>query len=252
MTFLFLPWYTNARTETTWGIIQTSIWKCSSDGREKNTLLQFLYRIPTSCEKERYNLQTTIIYNKFREYKQHYSFSTGATIPRTTGQLKQVIDEVIPDNKDVILMEKICKLWRIRDKVSPLCNNRDLYRNLKKISADKNVSFELMVGITYTESHIGANFKPEKCRVHNNRWWKKAKKLDDGTMVRPPSMPLKDGCRLYHFESVEEYRTSFANTLKIWYIDKHCVSPECISRYYVRNDGTIKTQWCKNVRKFYQ
>lgn len=251
--FLLLPWLANTIPNRDERTISETTRKYGRVGWCKIKMLLELCRIQTASGFQCRDLQTDFDYSELMKCIVWHNFYTGATIPKTTGWLVTVtIDEVKPDNKDVLLMEKICKWWKIRDNVSPLCNNRDLYWNLKKISAAKNVSFELMVGITYTESHIGANFKPEKCFVHNNRGGKKAKKLDDGTMVRPQSMPLKDWCRLYHFDTVEEYRNSFANTLKMWYIDKWCSTPECISRYYVKNDWVIKTWRCSNIRKFYQ
>ena len=154
-------------------------------------------------------------------------------------------------NGDVELMSKVCEFGKIHGYTTPLCNNWNMWWDLKKISADKNVSFELMLWISYAESHIWANFNPQKCRIHNNRWGKKAKKLDGWSMVRV-KLPLSDWCWLYHFKTVEEYRNSFANVLRLWYIDKWCKSPECISQYYVGTNWLVKDWRSKNVRKFYQ
>lgn len=157
----------------------------------------------------------------------------------------------------------ICEYWKIHWRVSPLCNNRELYENLKTISTNKWVDFWLMVWITYAESHIWINRSPHQwCSASNNWSGKKREKYDDGTnsikfwqqyhTLQPELKGKLSWCWLYAFDNVEHYWNSFANTLYYWYISKNCYTPECISRRYVGWWWWIKSSRVNRVRLFYR
>ena len=155
----------------------------------------------------------------------------------------------VVNEHDKVLMNKICKYGKIHWNISPLCNNWDLYKKLKVISMNKWVEFWLLVGITYAESHIWANHSSDICATYNNRSGIKWKKLDNWTVLKN-ELPDENGCRLYKFDSVEDYRNSFTNSIKLWYIDKDCKTPECISQYRVRADWKVKDRWSYRVNLF--
>ena len=146
-------------------------------------------------------------------------------------------------------MAKICKYWKIHWNTSPLCEDWGLYKNLKTISKEHFVEFWMQVGISYSESHIWANYASDNCRNYNNWSWIKWRKNDDWSIDKP-KLPDSKGCYLYKFDSIEDYRESFANTLQQGYIERSCDTPECISRYYVKNDWAVKTKRSNRVRMF--
>lgn len=161
--------------------------------------------------------------------------------------------------QDKTLMAKICDLWQIHDKQTLLCNDWKLFDKLKSISLHRWVDFWLMVWISYSESHIWINFRNAKweldddCSKSNNWWGIKAAKMDDGSVDRPqlPSYTVnEEWCRLYNFASVEQYRGHLANTIKMWYYDAQCTTPECISKYYVGKRWEVKEYRAKRVRLF--
>jgi len=148
-------------------------------------------------------------------------------------------------DEDWDLMNKICKYWKINWKVSPLCNNRELFYKIKDISKRYEVNHWMLIWITMSESHIGANYSSSKCSWYNNwswikreKWWPKKK------------YPDENGCRLYKFESLEEYFEEFAKIIKEWYIDRGAKTPEEISKSYVKNDWVIKHSWSNRVNLF--
>lgn len=146
-------------------------------------------------------------------------------------------------------MNKICKYGKIHWNVTPLCGNTWLYIMLKQISKAHNLNFELQIAITYKESHIWANFNPQRCSYTNNRSWIKGKKNDDWTTTKT-KLPNQTWCYLYEFATVEEYRESFSNSLKMWYIDAWCDNAVCLSRYYVGVRWPIKPEWVKTIQRF--
>lgn len=145
-------------------------------------------------------------------------------------------------------MLKICTKWKLRWIVSPLCNNRPLYKNLKYISDVKWVSFMMMLSVSFAESHIGVNFKPSKCSSTNNWWWIKWSKANNGK-VDKINLPDKNWCRLYSFNSVEEYWNALANTLKLWYYNAWCNNATCLSDRYVWWPW-VDMSWVNRVNSF--
>lgn len=144
-------------------------------------------------------------------------------------------------------MWKVCSKWQIRWNKSPLCWNTWLFLRLEDIAIKHWLSFGTMLAITFAESHVWANYVG-KCWWTNNRSGIKAKKNDDWTMVKY-KLPYS-WCRLYPFNSPEEYRESFANTLSIWYMNKGCDTVECVSTRYVGTPWPIKYSWVNNVKSF--
>ena len=149
--------------------------------------------------------------------------------------------DIIPEDE---IMQAICKYGQIHWNTSPLCNNYDLLDRIKAISKEEWVSYRLMLGITYAESHIGTNFKPQHCSTTNN-WagikWDSDKNKD-----------WKDGCWLHQFEDVEAFWRSFSKSIYNWYVSKDCDTAECISRRWVRWDWTLdgKQWWINRVNLF--
>jgi len=165
----------------------------------------------------------------------------------------QTVATKTEDNtEDEWIMWQICRYWRLRGEVSPLCDNRDLYQKLKGISDNRGVDFGLAVWITYAESHIWINFNPHYCDVSNNRAGKKREKYDDGSnSVR---FHQQDNyipwCRVYNFESVDEFWQSHVNSLWYGYVSKWCDTPECISKRRVQWDGKTSPSRNRRVRLF--
>ncbi len=108
---------------------------------------------------------------------------------------------------------------------------------------------EVLIGITYAESHIGTNFAPsQECGRMNNRWWVKAIKYDNGK-VEKYKLPYS-WCRLYPFKSYEEFFHSLANTLSLGYVSKWCDDLSCLSSWYVWSPWSIKYGRVSKVKYF--
>lgn len=176
-------------------------------------------------------------------------------------KLKEYKDDRQPTIHDKKLMSKIIKYGKIHWRVSPLAENRELYRELKDISKERWVEFWLMVGMSYAESHIAANYSPKwACSISHNRAGMKRDKRDDGSLSKKYDQQYKElpeeiknelkWCYVYYFPTYQEWRRSFANLLKYGYIEKGCDTPECISRYRVRNDWAVKTSRSSRVNIF--
>jgi len=143
------------------------------------------------------------------------------------------------------LMNRICKYGTIHWVTSPLCNDWDLFRELKAISEYVWVDFGLLVWITYAESHVGTNFAPsQECWLSNNR---AGIKWDSDW-----NRQYRKGCRLHQFDTVQAFRTSFAKSIKKGYYDKECKTAECITKRWVRWDGKSdwKQGWINRVNLF--
>lgn len=152
------------------------------------------------------------------------------------------------ETSDEVIMNKICELWQINWKKSPLCNNKELYNKFKQISLDKWVDFWLMLWITYAESHIWANYLPSYCWSLNNWAWMKWVRTDEWKMLWG-KFPDERWCRLYHFKDKESWWKWLANNLKYWYIERWCSTPECINEYWVWKKSQ---RWINAVNKFYK
>jgi hypothetical protein len=84
-------------------------------------------------------------------------------------------DGFVPSNRDKELMERICSLGKLPGKgVSPLCNDWNLYSELKTITIERlpDTWWPFMLGLAYAESHIGVNFANDNqggnCYGRNN------------------------------------------------------------------------------------
>ena len=112
---------------------------------------------------------------------------------------------------DETLMSRICDIsihWR----KSPLCNNWELYNSWKKISEERWADRSIILGIMYSESHIGANYAGTCNSFWNNRWWVKARRDDDQKVKRDQPIP-NNWCWLYKFDSMEDYFITKANII---------------------------------------
>lgn len=143
------------------------------------------------------------------------------------------------------MMERICKYWQIHWRTSPLCNDWDLYHELKTLSNSVWVDFGLMVGITYAESHIWSNRNPSiDCALSNNRAGIKNNFERDRN--------YRQGCWLHQYDNIQWFWLDFAKILKRGYIDKDCKTADCIARRYVRGDWWLegKQGWINRVNLF--
>lgn len=150
------------------------------------------------------------------------------------------------------------KHWQVCDKqpLSPLCKNKELFVKLYWIT-EKRIPwknwFPIMLGIINAESSLWTKFHPDKCWYTNNWWELKWKKTDWGESVRDQSIPDKNGCWLYRYDTIEDFWISKTNTFRHWY--KWCINSStplsCISMCYVKGDcKTIKHWWVKNASIF--
>lgn len=151
------------------------------------------------------------------------------------------------EKNDEVIMKKICKIEK--NGGSPLCNNWSLYNTGKAIFEARGFRWDIALGIMYAESHIGANYAWSCDKSWNNRGGIKWRKLDDGTNVRDQKIPNNWNCRLYKFNSVEDYFVSKANTLSLWY--GACIEWDdpviCISYSYVWDRNVSETHRVNNV-----
>ena len=146
------------------------------------------------------------------------------------------------------VMNKICEL----SNESPMCWDYQMLHDLMVIAEERNVDYKLLLWIMYAESHIGANFKPYKCKITNNRAWLKGRKYDDWTTsewynVQYQSLDLDlEWCWLYYFEDYKQFFESLANTISIWY-GKCNEDVYCIMKSYVWHESGA---WVRNVYLF--
>lgn len=143
------------------------------------------------------------------------------------------------------MMALICKYWQIHWRTTPICNDRDLFNELKTISNQNWVEFGLLIGITYAESHIGTNFAPSAdCALSNNRAGIK------NNFERERN--YREWCRLHQYDNIQWFWQDFAKLINRWYISKDCKTATCISKWRVRGDGTLdwKQSWIGRVNLF--
>lgn len=154
------------------------------------------------------------------------------------------------NNKWEELNNLICNKAKLNWNISPMCNNNKLLKELYNISQDRWVSFTLMLWIAYAESHIWANYAKWCSPEYNNMWWIKRKVTFDWDKIKDYPIPDKNWCRLYKFNSLQEYWRSKARSLYHWYYKKNCTTIECISQYYVRWDWVFKPAYNDRVNTF--
>ena len=170
-----------------------------------------------------------------------YGFITGSTV---------ATKDVRWNNLNLkSINERVCKLWQKNWKISPLCNDWEMYDYLSWISVEHWVDMEVLIGITYAESHIWTNFAPSReCSRMNNRGWLKGKKNDDGT-VDKYQLPYS-WCRLYPFKDMKEFWDSLVNTISMGYIKWWCNNLYCLSSRYVWQPWEVKTSRVNKVGYF--
>lgn len=133
--------------------------------------------------------------------------------------------------------------------LSPLCNDRKQYADIETISKTHWLDMEVLIGISYAESHIGTNFAPSQdCSRMNNWAWIKSKKKDDWTSVKY-KLPYS-WCRLYPFKDMTEFWNSLANTISMWYVKWWCNNLRCLSSWYVWSPWKPKPERVARVKKF--
>lgn len=147
------------------------------------------------------------------------------------------------------VMNKICEL----SNESPMCWDYQMLHDLMVIAEERNIDYKLLLWIMYAESHIGANFKPYKCKVTNNRAGLKARKYNDWTVSERYDKQYQnitwvdlEWCWLYYFEDYKQFFESLANTISIWY-GKCNEDVYCIMKSYVWHESGA---WVRNVYLF--
>lgn len=167
--------------------------------------------------------------------------------------------DVLDNQRDNELMARICKYGRYNGKTTPLCNNWELYNQGKQAFSEIPNSRPIALGIMYSESHLWVSYAWSCDSSWNNRWWIKAKKLDNGRLLKDQPIPNNGsggywGCRLYKFENMQDYFKSKANTLIDWY--RWCRSKKkpitCIAYRYVGNKYIAEESWIRRVAKISQ
>lgn len=160
------------------------------------------------------------------------------------------------DQRDIILMERVCKYGRINGRVSPMCDNWEMYYQGKQAFAEKPNARPIALGIMYSESHLWVNYAWSCDQSWNNRGGIKGKKLDNWKLLRDQPIPNNGKwwpwwCRLYRFDNMSDYFKSKANTLIDWYwpcFDRE--KPiECIAYNYVGNPRVAEKSWIRRVAK---
>lgn len=149
---------------------------------------------------------------------------------------------------DEHVMELICK----EVENSPLCGDYTMLNKLKDIAEKRNVDYKLLLWIMYHESKLWTAFAPTyECSKSNNWAGLKARKYDDGSMSEwfDQQENKIEWCRLYNFDTVEEFFESLANTISLWY--RKCLDrPEavsCICNVYVWKYSQARVD---SVRRF--
>lgn len=177
-----------------------------------------------------------------------YDIKTGEVAPLINTWDKQDKQDNLITDRDRLLMSRVCKYGRIDGKISPLCNNRDMYMSGKQIFADRDVPRDIALGVMFSESHIGVNYAGTCNSSWNNRGGIKWRILDDGSRVRDQSIPNWWWCRLYKFDSVNDYFISKANTFTKY---KDCFTQDkpitCIAYNYVWNPKVAEKSWIYRV-----
>jgi len=163
--------------------------------------------------------------------------------------------------RDQVLMDRICKYWKLNWKVSPLCNNWQLYNSMKWISEAYNVPFAIALGITYAESHIWVNYAWTCNESFNNFWGVKWRIWQDWKAIKDQVIPNNwidynknnkvdkwENCWVYRFGSVEDYWQSKMRTLQKY---NSCFNKNkpitCISYAYVWDAKIAEQSWINRV-----
>ena len=160
----------------------------------------------------------------------------------------------------IIALILVCILWLLvlpHKTAEEIWQENILDLEQKKAEASGRIEelkedYKLLLGIMYAESHIGANFKPYKCKITNNRAWLKGRKYDDWTTserynVQYQSLDLDlEWCWLYYFEDYKQFFESLANTISIGY-GKCNEDVYCIMKSYVWHESGA---WVRNVYLF--
>lgn len=150
-------------------------------------------------------------------------------------------------DRDLILMDRVC--WTAKGR-SPMCNDWTMYYSWKQIFEDAGVPRGIALWIMNAESNIWVNYAWTCNSSWNNRGGIKYRKNADWSVTKDQVIP-NNGCRLYKFDTIDDYFKSKANTLWIWY--KSCFKTDnpirCISYSYVWNPKVAEPSWIKNVAR---
>lgn len=163
-------------------------------------------------------------------------------------EIERLRNEYYKAGDDEHVMELICK----EVENSPLCGDYTMLNKLKEIAEKRNVDYKLLLWIMYHESKLWTAFAPTmECSKSNNWWWLKARKYDDGSVSEwfDKQDNRIEWCRLYNFDTVEEFFESLANTISLWY--RKCLdrpeSVSCICNVYVWKYSQARVD---SVRRF--
>jgi predicted RNA binding protein with dsRBD fold (UPF0201 family) len=224
-------------------ITETLSWSIAEKKSELNSLLEE-YIIASECIKLNSKTWSIVNCNNIKEI---------IKIDKIIEDSRQEVRQPLVDKEATywIKLDKvICEVGQINWNKSPLCGNIELQKKLKSISDKKWVDFKLLLGITYAESHLWANYAKGCDSSFHNLWGIKWRKLDNGQSIRDQGLPTAEGCYLYKFKSYEDYWVSFSNSIKYWYITKGCSDIECISKWWVKWDWLYKPAYNNRVNVF--
>lgn len=195
-------------------------------------------------EKQKHEKQASNIYWSWLAFG-NYAYAgwdewlTGAIVAQV---------ETWHSKRDLILMDRIC--WTAKGR-SPMCNDWTMYYSGKQIFEDAGVPRGIALWIMNAESNIWVNYAWTCNSSWNNRGGIKYRKNADWSVTKDQAIP-NNGCRLYKFDTIEDYFRSKANTLWIWYkacFDGRKEAIKCISRSYVWRPDVAEPSWIKNVAK---
>lgn len=137
-------------------------------------------------------------------------------------------------------MKLICK----RSPKSELCGNTKMYDMMAAIAGQYDVPMWLMLWIMSKESWFGTlwhDTNTADCKSNTyNRHWSKANNTANGVKKTTNIWPW---CWLQKYDSIEEWTTSLARTLWIWY-------KTCMTKWNARNVATCiayKYVWSPSV-----
>ena len=151
---------------------------------------------------------------------------------------------------DQQLMSKVCSTA----KDSKLCDNWDLFNVLKAIANNNKAPIWILLWIMAHESKFGTSYHRSntvECReTTNNRHGSKGNNTDKWVKKTTTIWPW---CRLQHYDTIEEWFTSLARTIGVWY--KWCLNKSnpivCISYRYVWNPKISEPSRVNHVSDWY-
>jgi len=227
-----------------WGLALWLMWKKREQQHQENKVKEWIEFNIIQIE----NLQTQ---REELEYRQELIHNKAKQLREEN---KQLLNELYKEWNEEI-MSVICE----NAPNSPMCWDYKMLTDLKTIAEDNGVEYTLLLGIMYSESHIGSSFAPHYwCRESKNWAWLKWRKYADWTTsekyyIQYASLDTEtqwslSWCFLYYYEDYTQFFESLTHTIKLGYIDRWWDTPEKIVTSYV---WTYSENWVDSVNMFY-